>query len=61
MNVEAEDAEKLAEAVFELYHDAPLRAKISFNARRCAEEKFDRKTGYLQVVEMVGKLMTVYS
>lgn len=57
VNVEAEDAEKLAEAILELYHDAPLRAKISFNARKCAEEKFDRKTGYLQVVEMVGKMM----
>lgn len=57
VNVEAEDAEKLAEAILDLYHDAPLRAKISFNARRCAEEKFDRKTGYLQIVEMVGKLV----
>lgn len=57
VNVEAEDAEKLAEAILDLYHDTPLRAKISFNARKCAEEKFDRKTGYLQVVEMVGKLM----
>ena len=25
--------------------------------RRCAEEKFDRKAGYMQVVHMVGELM----
>lgn len=56
VNVEAENAQKLAEAILELYHDAPLRAKISFNARRCAEEKFDRKAGYRQIVEMVEKL-----
>lgn len=57
VNVEAEDAEKLAEAILELYHDAPLRAKISFNARKCAEEKFDRKTGYRKIVEMIEELL----
>lgn len=57
VNVEAEDAEKLAETILELYHDAPLRAKISFNARKCAEEKFDRKTGYRKIVEMIEELL----
>ncbi len=57
VNIEAEDAKELAETILELYQDAPLRAKISLNARRLAEEKFDRKVGYRQVVEMVGTLL----
>lgn len=56
VNIEAEDTKKLTETILELYQDAPLRAKISLNARQCAEEKFDRKVGYRQIVEMVEML-----
>lgn len=53
VNVEAEDAEKLVEAILKLHQNASLGEKFSFNARRCAEERFDRKVGYRRVVEMV--------
>lgn len=56
VNIEAEDAKKLAETILELYQDVPLRAEISLNARRWTEEKFDRKVGYKQIVEMVEML-----
>lgn len=56
VNIEAEDAKKLVETILELYQDVPLRAEISLNARRWAEEKFDREVGYGQVVEIVEKL-----
>ena len=56
VNIEAENAKKLTETILELYQNAPLRAEISFNARRWAEEKFDRKIGYEQIVEMVEML-----
>lgn len=57
VNIEAENAKKLAGTILKLYRDAPLRTKISLNARRWAEEKFDRKVGYGQVVEMVEMLV----
>lgn len=57
VNIEAEDAKKLAETILELYRDAPLRAKMSLDARRYAEEKFDRKVGYRKVVDMLTQLM----
>lgn len=56
VNIEAEDAKKQAETILELYRNAPLRDKISLNARRWAEEKFDRKVGYRQIVEIVEML-----
>ena len=57
INIEAEDAKKLAETILELYQNAPLRAEISLNARQWAEEKFDRKVGYGQIVELVEMLV----
>lgn len=57
VNIEAGDAKKLAGTILELYQDAALRAEISLNARRCAEEKFDRKVGYRKIVEMVEMLV----
>lgn len=57
VNIEAGDAKKLTETILELYQNVPLRVKISFNARRWAEEKFDRKVGYGQIVEMVEMLI----
>lgn len=57
VNVDAENAEKLLKAIIALYDDAPLRAKMSLNARRYAEEKFDRKKTYGKILEMIGELI----
>lgn len=56
INVEAENADRLASTILGLYHDAPLRAKMSLNARRCAEEKFDREKAYGTIVEIIREL-----
>lgn len=57
VNVDAEDAEKLLKAIIALYDDAPLRAEMSLNARRCAEEQFDRKKAYGKIVDMIRELV----
>ncbi len=57
VNVVAENAKKLAKAVLHLYNDAALRTEMSLNARRCAEEKFDRKKSYGKVVKMIRELV----
>lgn len=57
VNVDAENKERLVKAILDLYDDAPLRAKMSLNARRCAEEKFDRKKAYGKILEMIGELI----
>ena len=57
VNVDAENEERLVKAILDLYDDAPLRAKMSLNARRCAEEKFDRKKAYGKILEMIGELI----
>ena len=57
VNIGAENAEKLAKTILNLYNDAPLRAKMSLNARRCAEETFDRKKAYGKIVDMIEKLI----
>lgn len=56
LNVEAENADRLVDAVLRLYKATPLREKMGTNARRCAEEKFDRKTSYMKVVGIIEVL-----
>ncbi|MCM1235871.1 MAG: glycosyltransferase family 4 protein [Ruminococcus flavefaciens] len=54
--VEAENADKLAHAVLKFYKDIPSCEMMGTNARRCAEEKFDRKTAYKKIVRMIEAL-----
>lgn len=58
INVEAENCEELVDGIKKFYTDKVLKEKMSVNARKCAEEKFDRKNAYKKIVKMVEKLTT---
>ena len=47
------DAEGLANKLQLLIENEQLRLKMGRNARRCAEEKFDRKNSYLKLVNII--------
>lgn len=47
------DAKDLAEKLTILLQDAPLRKAMGANARRCAEEKFDRQESYRALVSLL--------
>ncbi|MCM1234677.1 MAG: glycosyltransferase WbuB, partial [Ruminococcus flavefaciens] len=51
--VEAENADKLAHSVLKFYKELSLCEMMGTNARRCAEEKFDRKITYRKIMEMI--------
>lgn len=49
------DAEDMADKIENLILDETLRKQMGRNARRCAEEKFDRKTSYKALImEITG-------
>lgn len=56
LNVEAECCGKLADAILKFYLHKELRQKYGRNARKLAEEKFDRKTAYKNIAELIGEL-----
>ena len=47
------DAEGLADNLQKLIVDEKLRLEMGKNARRCAEEKFDRNTSYREILELI--------
>lgn len=47
------DAEGLADRLQLLIKDEPLRLKMGGNARRCAENKFDRKNSYQELIKAI--------
>ena len=47
------DAADLADKLVLLLKDVRLRQELGTNARRCAEEKFDRKNSYQELVNIV--------
>lgn len=49
------DAEALARAIENLSLLSELRIKMGANARRCAEEKFDRKKSYMDLLDVIGE------
>lgn len=51
-NCENGSAEDLADKLLRLLEDPALRAEMGRNARRCAEERFDRKNSYLALARM---------
>ncbi len=58
MNYEPENPESLAAAIERLYHlDAQEKEQLGRNARRLAEEKFDRKVTYPRIIGMVDQLL----
>lgn len=55
-NCKNSDPEDLSEKMMELISSEKLRKTMGKNARKCAEEKFDRKNSYCEIVNLiVGK------
>lgn len=55
LNCKNNDAVDLAEKMMSLIKDKRLREEMGKNARRCAEEKFDRKHTYQELVNEIVK------
>lgn len=53
INCENGNAEDIANALIKLIKNDELRISMGNNARRCAEEKFDRKTSYLELLNTI--------
>lgn len=52
-NCENNNASDLANKIKALRDNSELRKSMGINARRCAEEKFDRKNTYLEIMKVV--------
>ena len=52
-NCQNGDAEGLADKLQRLIEDEQLRMKMGRNARRCAEEKFDRAYSYKELISLI--------
>lgn len=52
-NCRNNDSSDLAEKIKILVNDENMRHRMGHNARRCAEERFDRKMSYQQLTEMI--------
>lgn len=52
-NCENENPEDLANKMAVLVNDSELREKMGLNARRCAEERFDRRVSYGQLIHCI--------
>lgn len=57
INIEAENAEKLSKAILYLYKHKEEAFKMGENARRIAEEQFDRASAYLKIEKMIYFLL----
>lgn len=53
LNCNNEDAEDMANKIEQLINSEDVRSEMGMNARRCAEEKFDRKVTYLKILEVI--------
>lgn len=53
VNCRNNDPSKLAENIIHYCKNEQLRLKTGKNARRCAEEKFDRKQTYREIVSLI--------
>lgn len=54
-NCENGNAPDMAEKLENLMNDAELRQEMGRNARRCAEEKFDRENTYQDILKVIQK------
>lgn len=57
VNIMPEDAEILADAVERLLADEPGRERMGENARRIAEEQFDRPKAYRKIEKLIRRLL----
>lgn len=53
LNCKNENAEDMAAKLETLIFDNNLRIEMGQNARRCAEEKFDRKNSYVEIMDCI--------
>lgn len=53
LNCRNSDPEDVAAKILELLDDSEVRFKMGVNARKCAEEKFDRKNSYLVIKRII--------
>lgn len=53
LNCNNEDANDMAEKLEKLILDEALRGEMGKNARRCAEERFDRKNSYCEIIDCI--------
>ena len=58
LNCENGDAERLAECIQQLIVSPELRREMGINARRCAEEKFDRQITYQEIINTIRLLVS---
>lgn len=56
LNCNNNDAKDLAKKLQLLCANKELREKMGKNARRCAEEKFDRKNSYKEIIDAINNL-----
>lgn len=56
LNYEAENRESLVDSILTLYNNPELCKQLGKNARRLAEELFDRKNSYMKFVEIIDNL-----
>ena len=56
INCEAESVQQVAKALQELIENPKKRKQMGENSRRMAEERFDRRTTYKQIVKIVEDL-----
>ena len=52
-NVECGDSKDLADKIEKLYKDKSLRERFGKNNRELAEKRFDRKTTYIEIKELI--------
>lgn len=53
-NCNNNDPRDLAEKIILLMNDEQLRSRMGANARKCAEEKFDRRISYNEIIDTIG-------
>lgn len=57
VNIEPEDARILAKTILKFYRHPSVCIDMGLNARRTAEELFDRRKSYYRIVELVDRLL----
>lgn len=57
LNIVPGDEEILADAIEKLYEDEELRSKMGMQARKIAEEQFDRPRVYQKIVDLIKGLI----
>lgn len=60
INVEAENARKLASAILKLYRNPEKRKKMGKCARKIAEEQFDRPQAYKKIINIINTTMEAF-